>query len=151
VSGACFKLEINLSGDCSAPWLDISGQSVSLQGLEQARGGTHTYKFDSMAPILLGAQKGPVRARVFIIYTETDAEVFDRVREYWEAAETCGAVVCLRWSPRGGAPGVGHFQYLMEGAVLSNFRYPAGDAGDSGPIIVAFSATSREVTTAIIV
>jgi hypothetical protein len=148
VSQSCFKLEINLSATCAAAWLNISGASVNIQGLEQGRAVGEAYTFEGGGPIIKGGKKQPVEAQVSIVYTETDAEAFDQLREYWEASDGCDAIVCLRWSPRGG--NAGDQQYQISPAEMLSFRYPTGDAGAGGPVVTGFSVRGSEVATTIV-
>lgn len=140
---ACGKLEIS---DDNVNWDDISGESQSLEGTEQARMSGEAYTLDGDTAILAAGKREPLELEVTIVYTETDAEAYETVRKLFE--EACGGDIYLRWSPRGGD--AGEEQLTTGKGIITSFTYPPMDASSGGPIMAGFTMRVGSVTTAIV-
>lgn len=144
VAMACGQIEF--APDCST-FLDISGESQSISGIEQSLISGEEYTFSGATAIVKGGKREPMEIEVVIIYTETDAEAYEQVRATFEAAD-CPSNVCIRWSPAGG--NAGDEQITTQSGVLTNFTYPAIDASAGGPILAGFTIKVPGVDTTIV-
>jgi len=144
VSMGCGKLEVSTN---NTDWTDISGVSQSLEGTEQTKMSGEVYTLDGNGPLIGGGKFEPLEITVNIVYTETDAEGYELVREIFETAG-CDVAFYLRWSPRGG--GAGHEQITTGNSRLTSFTYPPMDASAGGPIMAGFSLKAGTVTTTIV-
>jgi hypothetical protein len=143
VSMGCGKLEI--SSD-NVTWTDISGVSQSLSGTEQTKMSGEVYTFDGNGPLIGGGKFEPLEIEVSIVYTETDAEGYELVREIFETAG-CDVEFYLRWSPRGGNAGD---EVITTGnSRLTSFTYPPLDASAGGPIMAGFKVKAGALNTTI--
>lgn len=140
---------------CAAVWVsndgvtftNISGATQSITGGAQSRITGEAYTFDGETAIVKAGKREPMESEVVIIYTETDAEVYQQVRARFEAAG-CNSPLYLRYSPRGG---VADDEQLTSGAgVLTSFTYPDVDASAGGPILGGFTVRHPGFTTTII-
>jgi len=143
---ACALLEIATDNNC-AGWLDISGSSNQLSGVEQTRISGETYSFDGDTAIIQGGKREPMELVVQSVYTETALETFEAARAAFETAG-CGARMCLRWSPAGGA--IGDALYTTPRGILVSFTYPPIDATAGGPILAGFTLKVSEVTHSVV-
>jgi len=145
VALGCGKLEIDVG--CNGVWVDISGSSTSLDPISQDRMTGETYTLDGMRPIIRGGKKQPFEAVVTIVYTEVAGEAWETIEDAWDAA-TCDPMVCLRWSPKGGA--VGEKQYRIPNGILTQITFPNMDASAGGPIAAGFVVRAGYVEPTVI-
>ena len=143
---ACGKLEIALDGACSV-WTDISGEGSTVEGTEQTRISGEAYTFTGDKAIVKGGKREPMELTFSIVYTETDAEAYEVIRETFETTG-CGVAICVRWSPRGG--GAGTEMITTDQGILTSFTYPPMDASGGGPIMSGFAMKTGGVTTTIV-
>jgi len=125
--------QVELSDDNST-WIDVSGSTTTVSGMEQARKTGETYTAQGDAAIITSGKREPLNPTHDTVYTETSGESFETVRAYFEA----GTPVYVRYSPLLGASGAKrYFSSNGEGtavaAVISNFSYFEfeSDSGDS--------------------
>ena len=144
VAMACADLDLTFDTDCSGSWFGINGTAQSLSGTEQTRLSGEAYTFTGDAAVIQGGKKEPMELVVEIVYSETDGEAFEAVRGRFEAAG-CGAHLCMRWSPAGGA--VGDLRFTTGYSTLVSFTYPPIDASAGGPILAGFTLKVPEITT----
>ena len=143
VSMGCGKLVVS---DDGVTYTDISGVSQSLEGTEQTKMSGEVYTLEGNGPLIGGGKFEPLEITVNIVYTETDAEGYELVREIFETAG-CDVEFYLRWSPRGGNAGD---EVLTTGnSRLTSFTYQPMDASAGGPIMAGFSLKAGYVTTTI--
>jgi len=142
VPRSCGKLEINLTADCSGTWHVISGESTSLAQPTQDRLNDVMYTLDGVGAIIEGGKLQPIDLVFVIVYTEVNDEAWDLLADYW-ISEECSPKMCVRWSPAGGA--VGDQQFLVVGALFTQFVYPEMDAGTGGPIPAGFTVKARKI------
>jgi hypothetical protein len=146
VALACGQLEISLDGAC-ASYTDISGESQSVEGTEQTRISGEAYTFDGDTAIIRGGKREPMELVFVIVYTETDDEAYEIIRESFETAG-CGVNVCVRWSPRGG--NAGDERITSGTGILVSFTYPTMDATAGGPILAGFTVKVPGTSTTIV-
>jgi hypothetical protein len=142
---SCGKVEI--SDDCTS-YTDISGETQSIGGTEQTRMSGEAYTQAGGTAIVKGGKREPMEITVNIVYTETDAEVYEVARDIFESTTECGAPVCVRWSPGGGD--AGDEQVTTAEGILVSFTYPPLDASAAGPIMGAFTIKTPSVSTTIV-
>lgn len=138
----CAKVEISSDG---AAYTDVSGQVQSWSGMTQTRATGEAYTFDGDTAIVGAGKRQPMDITFNIVYTETDAEVYEVIREQFE--NTCGGLYYVRVSPRGGD--AGEEQIVIYGLITS-FTYPEMDASTGDPVMAAFVMHSANVTTTIV-
>jgi len=144
VAQACGKVWISTDG---TNFTDVSGATQSITPGEQTKITGEAYTFDGETPIVKGGKREPMESEVVIIYTETDAEVYQQTRVIFEATG-CGAAFYIRYSPRGGSA---DDEQLTSGAgTLTSFTYPPADASAGGPILGGFTVRHPGFTTTII-
>lgn len=144
VATACAKVWISTDG---VAFTDVSGATQSITGGAQTRITGEAYTFDGPGAIVKAGKREPMESEVVIIYSETDAEVYQQVRLIFEATG-CGSAFYLRYSPRGGAA---DDEQLTSGAgVLTSFTYPDVDASAGGPILGGFTVKHGGFATTII-
>jgi hypothetical protein len=143
VANACAKVEVSFDSTCTS-WTDISGTASSISGTEQARNSGEAYTFDGDSALMAVGKLQPMDLKVVIVYTETDAESYDKIRLQFELA-ACNAFLCIRWTPRG--TGEGYEQIQSTKGVLTSFTYPPIDATNGGPILAGFTLRVAKVTT----
>jgi len=143
VPQACQKVEIS-TDVFVAHTLDISGETMSVAGVEQSRVTGEVYTFDGDTAIVKGGKRQPMDVTFAIVYTEDAAEAYEIIRAVFETAG-CDCTLSVRWSPAGGS--VGDKQLTMTG-ILSNFIYPAGEASAGNPIAAGFTIRGPSVSTA---
>ena len=143
---ACALLEIATDSGCVG-WLDISGSSNQLSGVEQTRISGESYTFDGDTALIQGGKREPMELVVQSVYTETALEAFEAARAAFETAG-CGARMCLRWSPAGGA--IGTALYTTPRGILVSFTYPPIDATAGGPILAGFTLKVASIERTII-
>jgi hypothetical protein len=144
VSQGCGKLEISYD---NVTWTDISGVSQSVTDTSQTKMSGEVYTLDGNGPLIGGGKFEPMELTVAIVYTETDAEGYEIIRERFETAG-CDVAFYLRWSPRGG--NAGDEQLTTGNSRLTEFTYPAMDASAGGPILAGFKLKAGYVTTTIV-
>ena len=147
VTQSCGQVEISTNVDCSS-WYDASGEVQSVTGMDQTRMSGEAYTLAGDVALLGGGKREPIELEFAIVYTETDAEVYERVRTLFELPGYCGFPFCVRWSPRGG--NAGDEQLTTYLGVLTGFSYPPLDASSGGVIMGAFTVKTAYITTAII-
>ena len=143
---ACGMLEVATDSGC-AGWVDISGESQTVEPPEQTRISGEGYTFDGDNALVEGGKKEPIEIPVAIVYTETAGEAFEVVRAAWEAPG-CGRRLCLRYSPGGGD--VGDALYTTPRGILTRFVYPNMDASAGGPIMAGFTLKIQSITVSTI-
>ncbi len=148
VTQSCGKVEINVNADCpgTGSWDDISGETQSVTGPDQSRMTGTAFTLAGSTALVGVGKREPIDLVFVIIYTETDAEAYERIRLIFEAEE-CGALMCVRYSPRGGNAGD---EILTARGVISSFKYPALDASAGGVILGGFTLFAPELVTAIV-
>jgi len=144
VAQACSKLEVSFNG---TDYTDISGVSQSITGLSQTRATGEAYTFDGDTALITAGKRQPMSAKVAVVYTETDAEGYEIVREQFETAG-CNVPIWIRYTPRG--TGAGHEQLTLGKCQLESFDYPSSDASQGGPIIAGFTAKAPSVATTLV-
>jgi hypothetical protein len=149
VTQSCGEVEVNFNAACpdTGSWLDISGETITVSGTEQSRMVGDAYTLEGDTALTAAGKREPLDLVFTIVYTETDAEAYDQIRRQFETAE-CGALMCVRYSPRGGD--AGEEQLTSARGVLTNFIYPALDASAGGVIESGFTLHTPFLTTAII-
>lgn len=143
VPQACGKVEI--STNCS-DYTDVSGQFQSVADTTQNRKSGEAYTFDGDTAIIAAGKREPMELTFVIVYTETDAEAYEVIREQFETA--CGGDLCVRYSPRGGD--AGEEQLTTATGILTSFTYPPMDASAGGPIMGGFKLKTASLSTAIV-
>ena len=138
--------EVEFSTNCT-DYTDISGATQSVSGTEQSRMVGDAYTLEGDYALVGAGKREPLDLSFVIVYTETDAEAYERVRHQFETAG-CGATACVRWSPRGGD--AGEEQITTAQGVLTSFTYPPLDAASGGVIMGGFTLHTPNVTTTII-
>lgn len=149
VTQSCGKVEINVNAACpgTGSWVNISGQTTSVSGTEQSRMAGDAYTLDGDYALTGAGKREPLDLTFVIVYTETDAEAYERVRTVFETTG-CGALLCVRWSPRGGD--AGEEMITSARGVLTSFTYPALDASAGGVIPGGFTLHTPYLTTTIV-
>ena len=149
VTQSCGKVEINVNAACpvTGSWTDISGETTSVGGTEQSRMVGDAYTLEGDTALTGAGKREPLDLTFVIIYTETDAEAYEQVRLIFESTG-CGALLCVRYSPRGGD--AGEEQLTTARGVLTSFTYPALDASAGGVIPGGFTLHTPYLTTAIV-
>lgn len=143
VPQSCGQIEIS---EDNVTWLDISGESQSLEQPEATRMVGEAFTLAGNGPII---KSGKVEAfdLVFrILYSETDAEAYQRVRNVFEQTG-CNNNIYVRYSPRGGSA---DHERLTGNGPLTSFLYPNLDASAAGPIVGGFTVRVGGLTTTII-
>jgi len=144
VSQGCGKLEVSLD---NVTWEDISGVATSVADTTQTKMSGEVFTLEGNGPLIGGGKFEAMELTVALVYTETDAEGYEYVREIWETAG-CDVEFYMRWSPRGGNAGD---EILTTGnSRLTEFTYPPMDASAGGPILTGFKLKAGEVTTTIV-
>jgi hypothetical protein len=144
VANACAKVWISTD---NITYTDISGVAQSVADTEQTRISGEAYTFTGEGAIVKSGKKEPLELTFTIVYSETDAEAYQVVRQLFETA-TCSPNFYVRWSPRGGAA---DDEQITSGAgVITAFTYPPADATQGGPIITGFKVKVGDLTTTII-
>lgn len=144
VAQSCAKVEI--SSDCEN-YTDISGETQSVTPGDQTLMSGEGYTFSGDTPIIKGGKREPMESVFSIVYTETDAEAYERARAIFEASD-CGNTICIRYSPAGGNPDDEQLT-SGEGTIVS-FTYPPADAASAGPIMGGFTVRHGGFTTTIV-
>lgn len=144
VSSGCGKVEVSID---NSTWTDISGVTNKVDGLEQSRMSGEVYTLTGDTALIGGGKREPIEASVAIVYTETDAEGYQVIRQWFETTG-CDNPFYLRYSPRGGA--AGDEQITTSEGRLTSFIYPPLDAGSGDPIMCGFKAKFPGVTTTIV-
>lgn len=146
---SCGLVEINVNAACpgTGSWVDISGETQTLDPGGQSRMVGDAFTLDGDVALIAAGKREPMDLVVTIIYTETDAEAYEQVRLIFEATG-CGALMCVRYSPRGGD--AGEEQLTTQRGVLTNFIYPALDASAGGVIMGGFTLHIPALDTAIV-
>ena len=142
VAKSCGQLEINLTEDCSGSWVDISGESTSLAQPTQDRLNDVMYTLDGIGAIIKGGKIQPIDLTFVIVYTEVAAEAWDLLHDKW-VSEECDPLICVRWSPKGGA--VGDEQYQVTGALMTQIAYPEMDASTGGVTPAGFTVKAGRI------
>lgn len=142
---ACGKLEVSTDG-CNN-WINISGSAGSLTGLRHDRITDQAYSFDQTGAIMVTGQPEPLDLRFNIVYTPTAGEAFATAQAVFEQTG-CGAAMCVRWSPAGGAVGDERFQ-TSDGELIT-FDYPPMDASAGAPIMTTFVVRVAQVSSSVI-
>lgn len=132
------KLEISSDG---STWTDVSGEAMSIEGMEQTRTSSEAYTFDGDTAIILEGKREPMEITLNVTYTEGASGVFEVVRGLFE---TYGSRCYIRWSPKGGQ--TGEFQFTSSAGVVSSFIYPQGEAGSADVIPCTFTIRNPKVT-----
>lgn len=146
VAQGCGQIEISENG---VDWTDISGETQSLEETVQTRITGEVYTLDGDAALPCGGKIEPTEITVAIVYTETDDEAYELVREIFEGSTSCGTSdMYIRWSPRGG--NAGDEQITSGAGSLISFTYPPMDASSGGCILTGFTLKVGSLTTAII-
>jgi hypothetical protein len=145
VTQSCGEVEISTNADCSA-WYDASGETQSVTGMDQTRMSGEAYTLEGDTALIGGGKREPMELEFSIVYTETDAETYERVRTLFELPGYCGFPFCVRWSPRGGD--AGEEQITTASGILVSFSYPPLDASSGGVIMGGFTVKTPYVTTA---
>ena len=143
VSQACSKIEVSF--DNCVTFTDISGVSQSIEGLEQKRMSGEADTCDGDYALITTGKREPIEATVNIVYTETDAEGYEIVREQFEL-NGCNVPLCLRYTPRGGEEG---YEQLTINGKLIGFTYPMSDASSGDPITASFVVKGGYISTTI--
>lgn len=138
---ACGDLFVSL--DCLV-WTEISGESQSVSGTEQARQSGEQYTLEGDTALVCGGKRVPMELTFVIVYTEDAAEAYEIVRALFETAG-CGTQMCVRWTPAGSGPGAAVITTPM--GVLTSFTYPTMDASAGGCILGGFNLKVPYVTT----
>lgn len=134
-----------ISDDC-ATWYNAGGEVISLQDPQQSVMSGETYTLTGDTALISGGKREPIEITVNIVYTETDQETYERVRNIFETAG-CGKRLCVKYSPRGGNAGD---ELLVLDGILTEFGYPPVDAESAGPIMTYFKVKGPYWTTSII-
>jgi hypothetical protein len=145
VANACAKVEVSYDG-CTT-YTDVSGTAQSVTGTNQARMSGEAYTFSGDTAIIAGGKREPMELVFAIVYTETDAEVYEQVRALFET-EGCDANICVRWSPGGG--NAGDEQIETAAGVIIDFIYPPVDATSGAPIMGGFTIRVPSTDTTIV-
>lgn len=144
VSQGCGKLEISTN---NTDWTDISGSAQGITGTDQTRISGEVYTLTGDTAIIGGGKREPMELQCQIVYTETDADVYQQARIIFETAG-CDTAFYVRWSPGGGDAGDEQLT-SGEGRIIS-FTYPMLDASAGGPIMAGFTCKVPGVTTTVI-
>lgn len=144
VANACAYVAISTNG---VAFTDVGGATQSVAGTEQSRISDQAYTFTGATAIVKAGKREPMELEFVIIYTETDAEVYQQVRALFESG-ACEPNIYVRWSPRGGS--ADHEQITSDAGVLISFTYPPIDATSGAPILGGFTVKVPGVTTTII-
>ncbi len=149
VTQSCAAAWINVNADCpdAGTWEDIAGATQSIDPGGQSRMVGDAFTLDGDVPLVGAGKREAMDITFILIYTETDAEVYERARTVFERTG-CGALMCVRYSPRGG--NAGDEQLTSRRGVLTNFVYPAVDASAGGVILGGFTIHVPALDTAII-
>lgn len=148
VTQSCGLVEINIAAGCpdAGGWVDISGETQSVTAPAQSRMTGTAYTLDGSTALVGVGKREPIELAFVIVYTETDAEAYEQVRLMFEVTG-CGALMCVRYSPRGGDPGD---EILTIRGVISSFTYPGLDASAGGVIMGGFTIFGPELVTTIV-
>ena len=146
VSKGCGKVEVALDG-LGVTFTDISGVAMTVSDVEQTKISGEAYTIEGDGALIGVSKREPMEITVGIIYTETDAEGYEILREHWETAG-CNNPIWLRWSPRGGD--AGDEQLTTGKGFMTSFTYPDLDASSGDPISCGFKIKCGTVTTTIV-
>lgn len=144
VSQSCGKVEISINSGVS--WIDISGETQSLDQPEATRMTGEAYTLAGNGAIIKSGKVEPIDLVFKILYTETDAEAYQQIRNVFEATG-CNNRLDVRWSPRGGSA---DDEQLTAYGPLTSFLYPNLDASSAGPIVGGFTVRTGSISTAIV-
>lgn len=142
---ACGQVETSTTGEDES-WLDVSGGVQSVQDTEQTRKSGEAYTISGDTAAIGAGKREPMELTFVILYTETDAELYQVARTQFETA--CGGDFYVRWSPGGG--NIGDERITSGLGILIGFTYPPLDASSGGPILGGFKVKVPSVTTAVI-
>lgn len=145
VPQSCGKIEISTD---NVTWLDISGETNSLEQPEQSRMVGEARTLAGENPIVKGGKKEAMDVVVRIIYSETDAEAYQQIRAIFETAGCGAGAMYLRYSPRGGS--ADHERLTSDLGTLTNWLYPNLNAEEAGPIMGGFTLRIGGFTTTVI-
>lgn len=136
-------VELSING---SSWTDMSPTFVRLPPTDNARKIDWTWTVDGDTPLLGAGKREGVLWTMDWVYTETDAEAYEMVRNQHEIAD--GGPIWFRYSPRGGNAGDERIE-SAEGRVV-NFQFPPIDASAAGVKIVSVTIAVPYTTTTII-
>lgn len=146
VSKGCGKVEVALDG-LGVTFTNISGVANTVSDTEQTKITGEAYTIEGDGALIGVGKREPMELSVAIVYTETDAEGYEVLREHWEAAG-CDGPLWLRWSPRGG--NAGDEQLTTGKGFMTAFTYPDLDAASGDPIMCGFKIKCGSVATTIV-
>lgn len=145
VPQSCGIIEISTNG---STWLNISGETNSLEQPEQTRMVGEARTLAGENPIVKGGKKEAMDVVVKIIYSETDAEAYQQIRSIFEATGCGAGAMYLRYSPAGG--NADNERLTSDLGFLTSWLYPNLNAEEAGPIMCGFTLRIGGFTTAII-
>ncbi|HUW13178.1 MAG TPA: hypothetical protein VM537_25870 [Anaerolineae bacterium] len=138
----CAKVEMSADG---ITYVDISGNVQSWSNMTQTRSTGEAYTFSGDTAIVGAGKRQPLDATFNIVYTETDADVYQVIRNQFE--NTCGGLYYIRISPKGGDAGE---ERIVLYGVISSFTYPEMDASTGQPVMAGFVIHAGSVTSSVI-
>lgn len=137
VTGAAATVSI-YSG---AAYVDISGQSQSVDIVSSTVTTGEAYTFDGNYAITTIGKYEPVEVKVNILYTETTNEGFQLARAIYEGR----TATQLKWLPLGAASGADQYETKTVG-YITKMDYPGPDASKAGPLMISFTVRCPGIT-----
>jgi hypothetical protein len=142
ISGVANYLATSTDG---TSFTDQSGYSNAVEPGSQSRQSGETYTFDGDGALITYGKREPVDLTVRVVYTE-DAQ------SHWEAARTAfeaGTRWQVRWCPSGNTAGKFSFTSGAD-SKITEFNWPAPDAGSPDPILCEYVVRTAAITKAVV-
>lgn len=126
---------IAISTDAGVTWSDISGYSGYVDVTPQTRDMGAYKTFDGETPVITAGKLNPMDVTVRVLYTEDLSAPYSA---FLAAHHTAGggAVVQVRWAPKGNT--AGNFQFTTDygSKIMSLSSAPTADIQNGNPILV---------------
>lgn len=142
MSGVAGYVAISTDGNS---WTDVSGYANYVEPDPQARTSGETYTFDGDTGIVTFGKREPIEVMVRIVYSEGASSPYDTLRTAHETAG--GGRMQVRWAPKGSTAGNQQFSTGSD-SKISEFPYPAPDAGSADPILLEFKVKTASIAVA---
>lgn len=137
VTGAAATVSI-YSG---AAYVDISGQSQSVDVVSATVTTGEAYTFDGNYAVTTIGKFEPVEVKVNILYTETASEAFALAN----AIFINRTPTQIKWLPLGAASGADSYETKTVG-YITKLDMPGPDASKAGPLMVSFTVRCPGIT-----
>lgn len=120
--------------------LSGSGAGVAVAGGDRVTGEEHTLEGD--IPVVVAGKRGSIDVTVRCVYTEGAAEAFETARAIYE---TAGGAAYVMWNPKGTGDS-SNFVFDTGAGIMTNFKYPEGDAEGGEVVMGEFAVKCASIT-----